>query len=118
MISVFKEFNFDAAHYLPNLPHDHKCRGLHGHSYKLKVVVQGEPDVANGWVLDFADLKHTVLPVISQLDHKLLNEVEGLSNPTCEVLAGWLWNRLKPVLPLLHAIELCETPTSGVIYRG
>lgn len=118
MISVFKEFSFDAAHYLPNLPDDHKCRGLHGHTYRVKISIEGELDIINGWVMDFSQLKKQILPVIGQLDHKLLNEIEGLGNPTCEIVAVWLWNKLKPELPQLSSIELYETPSSGVIYRG
>lgn len=118
MMLVFKEFSFDAAHYLPNLPEGHKCRGLHGHTYRLKVSVTGEIDVANGWVIDFADLKKAVLAIIDMVDHKLLNEIAGLENPTCEIVAVWLWNKLKPVIPGLSSIELYETPTSGVVYNG
>lgn len=118
MMLVFKEFSFDAAHYLPNLPEGHKCRGLHGHTYRLKVSVRGEIDLDNGWVIDFADLKKAVLPIIDMVDHKLLNEIDGLDNPTCEIVAIWLWNKLKPGIPGLSSIELYETPTSGVVYNG
>jgi 6-pyruvoyltetrahydropterin/6-carboxytetrahydropterin synthase len=113
---VFKEFSFDAAHYLPHLPDGHKCRGLHGHTYRLKVFVAGEMNDSLGWVLDFAELKKIILPLIDLVDHKLINEVEGLDNPTCEVLTRWFWNKIKPVLPQLHKIELYETLTSGAVY--
>ena len=114
---LFKEITFDAAHYLPLLPEEHKCREMHGHTYRLKIWLQGKPDAA-GWVMDFAEIKKILIPVVDLLDHKILNNVEGLFNPTCELVAVWIWNRLKPQLPLLSKVELHETPTSGVIYEG
>lgn len=114
---IFKEITFDSAHYLTGVPEDHKCRGMHGHTYRLKIWLKGQPN-ENGWVMDFAELKQILKPVVDQLDHKLLNTVEGLENPTCELLAVWIWNRIKPQLPLLHRVELHETPTSGVVYEG
>lgn len=114
---IFKELTFDSAHYLPHLPEGHKCRDLHGHTYKLRIWLNGKPNEL-GWVMDFSELKRTLEPVIDQLDHKVLNNVEGLSNPTCELLAIWIWDKLKPGLSLLHRVELYETPTSGVVYEG
>lgn len=115
---VYKQFTFDAAHFLPNVPENHKCREIHGHTYTLIVFVEGELDVKLNWVMDFADLKRIAEPVIDLVDHKMLNDVEGLENPTCEFLAIWFWKKLKPVLPLLSKIELKETPTSGAVYTG
>jgi 6-pyruvoyltetrahydropterin/6-carboxytetrahydropterin synthase len=114
---IFKELTFDAAHYLPNLSEHHKCHYMHGHTYKLKVWLEGIPNDI-GWIMDFSEIKQALQPVIDCIDHKILNEVPGLENPTCELLAVWLWDRLKPVLPLLKQIELNETPTSGVVYQG
>ncbi len=71
-----------------------------------------------GWIIDFAELKRLVKPVVAELDHKVMNNVPGLENPTCELIAVWIWNKLKPLLPALKRIELHETPTSGVIYEG
>jgi len=116
-ITIFKEFTFDAAHYLPNVPSGHKCRQMHGHTYKLKVLVTGEIST-EGWVIDFSDLKAVVNKYIDKVDHKTLNNIDGLENPTCELLAAWFWKNLKPQLQQLTAIELFETPTSGVIYKG
>lgn len=117
-MELFKDFIFDAAHWLPNVPEDHKCRRIHGHTYRLRVVVSGTLDVTLGWVMDFADLKAVVEPLVKSLDHYLLNEIEGLENPTCERIAIWLWDRIKPKVPQLIRIVLNETPTSGVIYEG
>jgi 6-pyruvoyltetrahydropterin/6-carboxytetrahydropterin synthase len=116
-MEIFREFTFEAAHRLPQVPEGHKCARLHGHSYRLEVHIEGPVDQAMGWVMDFADLKTAVKPVITQLDHYYLNEIEGLENPTSEILARWVWNRLAATLPLA-AIVVRETCTSGCTYRG
>lgn len=113
---IYKQFIFDSAHFLPNVPEGHKCRAMHGHTYKLTIYVEGDLQ-PEGWIIDFTDLKNIVNPVIGTLDHQLLNAIPGLENPTSEVLAIWLWNKIKPLLPILKKIELNETPTSGVIYE-
>lgn len=115
---LFKEFTFDSAHFLPNVPEGHKCKEMHGHTYRLRVWVEGPLDPVLGWVMDFADLKKVVKPVVNRLDHKCLNKIKGLENPTCERIAVYIWDEVKPLLPLLAKIELHETPTSGVIYTG
>lgn len=115
---LYKAFTFDSAHFLPNLPDGHNCKQLHGHTYHLTVFVEGNVSENEGWVLDFTELKHAVEPVIKQIDHKLLNDIDGLQNPTSELLAIWLWKKIKPQLAALKKIELKETPTSGVIYEG
>jgi 6-pyruvoyltetrahydropterin/6-carboxytetrahydropterin synthase len=114
---IFKEITFDAAHYLPLVPDGHKCKELHGHTYRLKIWLEGAPDEL-GWVMDFAQVKRILQPVIDKIDHKVLNNVEGLENPSCELVAMWIWDQLKPMLSLLKKVELHETPTSGVIYEG
>lgn len=117
-MQIFKEFTFDSAHFLPHVPEGHKCREIHGHTYLLKIVMEG-PLLNNlEWVMDFAETKRVVEPILKMVDHKLLNSLPGLENPTCERLAVWLWEKIKPELPLLYRIELNETPTSGVIYEG
>ena len=115
---VYKQFTFDSAHYLPQVPEHHKCRQLHGHTYHLTIFAEGEVSQEKGWVLDFADIKRAVKPVVDLVDHSYLNDIPGLENPTAEVFAIWLWNKIKPLLPELKKIELKETPTSGVIYEG
>lgn len=116
-MEIFKEFTFEAAHHLPMAPEGHKCRRLHGHSFKVRLYVQGEPD-SNGWVIDFSDIKHAFMPLFEQLDHQYLNDIPGLENPTSELLAKWIWNALKPALPTLSGVELWETCTAGCIYKG
>ena len=117
-MKIFKEFTFDSAHYLPNVPDGHKCKGIHGHTYKLIVYFEGDLDSKLGWVIDFAETKRIIEPVVNSVDHKLLNEIAGLENPTCEILAIWLWDKIKLHIPRLVKIELHETPTSGAIYEG
>ena len=117
-MEVFKQFSFDAAHRLPNVPSGHKCARLHGHSYTLAVHVSGPVDDATGWVTDFATIAAAVKPVLDQLDHHYLNDIPGLENSTCENLARWLWQRLKPQLPGLSKLVVQETASSGCIYAG
>jgi 6-pyruvoyltetrahydropterin/6-carboxytetrahydropterin synthase len=117
-MDIFREFAFEAAHRLPNVPVNHKCARLHGHSFRVEVHVSGALGEDTGWVMDFADLKRAFGPILEQLDHRYLNEIDGLSNPTSEVLAIWIWQRLKPALPLLSKLVIRETCTSGCIYRG
>jgi len=118
VLDIFKVFHIEAAHRLPNLPESHKCSRLHGHSFRVEIHVSGEVDAAQGWVLDFADVKSAFKPLYNQLDHHYLNEVEGLENPTSEHLARWIWQRLKPELPLLSKVIVQETCTAGCIYTG
>ncbi|MGB0582987.1 MAG: 6-carboxytetrahydropterin synthase QueD [Limisphaerales bacterium] len=113
-----KSFQFEAAHLLPHLPEGHKCRRLHGHSFMVDVVIEGECDEKLGWVMDYADLKAAFKPYWEQLDHHYLNEVAGLENPTSENVAKWIWDKLKPELPLLKEIVVAETCTARAVYRG
>lgn len=119
MVELFKEFTFEAAHRLPGVPPDHRCARLHGHSYRVQIHVSGEVEPVSGMVMDFADIKAAFKPIIDEhLDHYYLNDVPGLENPTSENLARWIWQRISSALPQLSAIEVRETCTSGVIYRG
>lgn len=115
---IYKQFTFDSAHFLSRVPDGHKCRAIHGHTYHLIVYARGDVKEQEGWVFDFGDMKDVVKPIVDMLDHAMLNDIEGLENPTAELLAIWLWNKIKPGLPALTKIELKETPTSGVIYEG
>lgn len=117
-MEIFKEFSLEAAHWLPNVPEGHKCRRLHGHSFHVQVHVAGPLDPTLGWVTDFADLKAAWEPIHDALDHRCLNDIDGLANPTSEMLALWIWQRLKPALPNLSKVVVQETCTSGCIYTG
>ena len=115
---LYKEFMFEAAHHLPNVPEGHKCGRLHGHSFLVRLYLKGEVDPHTGWLIDFAKIKEVFNPIYEQLDHHYLNEIEGLENPTSEVLAKWIWDKVKPLLPLLSKVEVKETCTAGCIYEG
>lgn len=117
-IRLIKTFDFEAAHWLPCFPQGHKCRRLHGHSFKVDVVVEGVVPESQGYLIDYGDMKKIVNPVIDKLDHYCLNDIPGLEVPTSEVLARWLWDELKPALPLLTMIRVRETCTSAAEYEG
>lgn len=117
-MEIFKKFTIEAAHRLPNLPEQHKCRRLHGHSFGIEIHVSGPLTPKEGWIMDFADLTRAFQPLYDQLDHHYLNDIPGLENPTSEILAHWIWERLKPVLPLLSKVVVRETCTAGCIYTG
>ena len=116
-MKLFKEFTFEAAHKLPMVPKDHKCFNLHGHSFKVKITIEGEVNEM-GWVMDLSSAKESCKPRIDGLEHKYLNEAEGLHNPTSENIAIWLWNKIIKELPELSVIEIMETCTSGCRYQG
>ena len=117
-VELRKTFQFEAAHLLPKLPRAHKCRRLHGHSFKAEIVVTGEADLRLGWVMDYADISAAFKPLWEQLDHRYLNEVRGLENLTSENVAVWIWERLKPSLPQLTEVVVAETCTARCVYRG
>jgi 6-pyruvoyltetrahydropterin/6-carboxytetrahydropterin synthase len=115
-MEIFREFTFEAAHRLPHVPEGHKCARLHGHSYRVLVTCAGAVREPEGWVMDFAEIKDAMAPLLARLDHHALNDVDGLANPTAEHLAQWLWKRLLP-LPL-SAVTVWETAHAGCTYRG
>lgn len=118
-VELTRTFGFEAAHRLPRVPADHQCARMHGHSFRVDVVVAGEVDESMGWLVDFDRITAIVGPLIqSELDHRTLNDVAGLENPTSEMLCGWLWQRLRPRLPELSAITVHETCTARCTYRG
>jgi 6-pyruvoyltetrahydropterin/6-carboxytetrahydropterin synthase len=114
----YKEFTIEVAHRLPNAPLGHKCGRLHGHSMRIEVHVTGAVDQDRGWVIDYGDIKKAFLPLHEALDHRLLNDIEGLGNPTSENLCRWIWSRLEQTLPGLMQVVVHETCTTGCIYEG
>lgn len=117
-MDVFRVFQVEAAHFLPNVPEGHKCRRMHGHSFRIEVHVGGEVGDDSGWVMDFAELKAAFRPLFETLDHHCLNDIEGLDNPTSENLARWIWDRLVDTLPQLSRVVVQETCNAGCSYRG
>lgn len=118
IVRLSKQFHFEAAHLLPTFPAAHKCRRLHGHSFRFDVIVEGDVEASKGFLIDYGDIKLAVGPIVKQLDHYYLNEIAGLENPTAENLSKWLWDKIKPALPLLTSIVVHETCTSSCEYRG
>lgn len=115
---IVEEVRFEAAHHLPHVPTTHKCRRLHGHSYRVELHISGEVDPHSGWVMDFDDIGRAFAPLFDTLDHHYLNEIPGLENPTSENLARYIWQHLKTPLPMLSAVVVHETCTSRCIYAG
>lgn len=117
-VRLTKTFSFEAAHSIPTFPDGHKCRRLHGHSFRVDVVVEGDVDPQRGYLIDYGVMKEAFEPVRQQLDHYFLNEIAGLQIPTAENLARWIWDRLRGPLPLLAAVIVRETCESACEYRG
>lgn len=117
-MTIFIEDSFDSAHHLPNVPDGHKCRRLHGHTYRIRIEVSGRVGKRTGWVLDYTEVKRAWDVVKSELDHNHLNEIRGLENPTCEHLAEYVWDELSDSITGLSRIELRETEHCGVVYEG
>ena len=117
-IRLSKSFQFEAAHWLPTFPQGHKCRRMHGHSFRIDVVVEGDVDQEKGYLIDYGTIKQAAQPVIDQLDHYVLNEIEGLENPTAEMIAKWVFDRVGEHLPMLVAVRVHETCTTEAEYQG
>ncbi len=115
---IYKSFTFAAAHRLPNVPEGHKCSRMHGHTFRVEVYVRGRVKPEAGWVMDFADIAAVLSPLAETLDHKVLNDIEGLQNPTSENIARWIWERLRSPLPDLCRIVVQESAESGCMYEG
>ncbi|TWT46173.1 6-carboxy-5,6,7,8-tetrahydropterin synthase [Phycisphaerae bacterium RAS1] len=117
-VRLSKSFTFEAAHSLPGFPDGHKCRRLHGHSFRVDVHVEGPLDPKRGYLIDYGEIKAAFEPLRARLDHYHLNEIEGLENPTSEMIARWIWERLRPALPLLAEVVVHETCDSRCEFRG
>jgi 6-pyruvoyltetrahydropterin/6-carboxytetrahydropterin synthase len=117
-MEIHKEYAVEAAHRLPNLPSTHKCSRLHGHSFRIRLYVKGPVNPREGWIIDFGEIDRVFKPVFDLIDHNYLNEVEGLENPTSEVLANWIWQKVAPMLPSLSRVMIFATCTSGCEYTG
>ncbi|MCP4145622.1 MAG: 6-carboxytetrahydropterin synthase QueD [bacterium] len=114
---ITKSFTLDAAHWLPNVPKEHKCGRLHGHTYKIIVGVEGDITPDTGWIVDYNEIKAAFEPLLTKMDHFCLNEIPGLENPTAEVMAEWIFKKISKTLPQVSDITVCETPTTAAIYK-
>ena len=115
-LRIFLEDSFDSAHYLPNVKPGHKCSKLHGHTYRIRLDITGSVDELLGWIVDYADIKKAWEPVKLRIDHKCLNDL--IPNPTCEILAQWIWKEIVEGMPeqaKLWSIQLRETEHCGVV---
>jgi 6-pyruvoyltetrahydropterin/6-carboxytetrahydropterin synthase len=117
-VRLIKELRFEAAHRLPHVPAGHKCSRLHGHSFKIELAIKGPVDERTGWFIDYGEIDQIWHPLYNVLDHNYLNDVEGLENPTSENLARYLWQHLKPALPLLERVIVHETCDARCEYEG
>ena len=117
-MTITQAFTFEAAHHLPHVPETHRCRRLHGHSYRVELQLADEVDAFSGFVVDFFDVEKAFQPLLERLDHHLLNEIDGLENPTAENIAIWIYQRVKSGLPQLEAVKVFETPMCWAEYRG
>ena len=114
-----KDVRFEAAHRLPNVPAGHKCERLHGHSFRVTIVVRGAVDPRLGWVVDYAEIERAWKPLHELLDHRYLNDVPGLENPTSELVARFIAERLTLPAGTLHSVVVHETCTaSATVYLG
>lgn len=117
-VELRKEYRFEAAHFLPHVPAGHKCARMHGHSYRVELSLSGPVDPKTGWLIDFSDIDELWEPLQRQFDHHVLNEVPDLGNPTCENLAVFVWQQMRPRLRELSAVTIWETTDACCVYRG
>lgn len=117
-MKITQAFRFEAAHWLPGVSIQHRCRRLHGHSYRVELRLNGAIDAQTGFVVDFFEVEKAFGPVLRLMDHHCLNEIQGLENPTAENIAVWIWERMTPVLPRLCAVVVYETPDCWAEYNG
>lgn len=117
-MDIFRIFHLQCARRLHGLPDTHPCSRLHGHSFRVELTISGEIDPQHGWVMDFAEIDSAWQTIHTLLDHRCLNDIPGLDNPTSENLAAWLWNSLLARLPKLSKVMVMETHDTGCIYYG
>ncbi|HTH97233.1 MAG TPA: 6-carboxytetrahydropterin synthase QueD [Stellaceae bacterium] len=106
LVEITREFGFEAAHCLPDLPQGHPYTRLHGHSFRVEVTLAGTPDPRMGWILDFAELDRLIEALRERLDHRTLNEVAGLEQPTLENIANWIFDRIEAQIPGLDRVTV------------
>ena len=115
---VYKEYYINSARFLPNLEDTHICSHLHGHTYNIKVSVKGAVDPISGFVIDAFEIDKHFKKIHKEIDHKLLNEIKGLENPTSENICIFIWERLVKYIPNLYQVEIKENNVTGFIYSG
>lgn len=118
IVELRKEYRFEAAHFLPRVPAGHKCARMHGHGYRVELCARGPVDPETGWLIDFADLDAAWAPLFARFDHRVLNEIAGLENSTCEHLAAYVFREVRARVPQLAAVTVWETADGSCTYRG
>ena len=113
---LVQHFRIESARYLPFLPESHPCRSVHGHSFKISLRLQGQLNPKIGWMIDYNEISQRLQPLLKQIDHRLLNEVQGLENPTSENLAHWFFVKAQKILPELVQVIIAETPDTECKY--
>jgi len=118
-MQIYKEFHLEAAHKLPTAPPGHPNSRVHGHSFRVRVTVEGEPDPETGLIVHFDDMSDVLQGLRDELDHNYLNEIDGLENPTLENMSTWIWNRLSAKFPGLAEVAVArDSCKEGCVYRG
>lgn len=117
-MKITQAFSFEAAHRLPNVPPTHRCHNMHGHSYRVELRLEGPIDPVTGFVVDFFDVEAAFGPLLTQLDHHCLNDIPGLENPTAELIAIWIWDRVKPLVTQIAGVVVYETANCWAEYEG
>lgn len=111
-----QHFQIESARFLPHLPASHPCARMHGHSFKIILSLVGDLNPHLGWVIDYNEIQSKMRPLLEQIDHRVLNEVEGLENPTSEILAKWIYDKAKVTIPMLQKVTVAETPSTECTY--
>ncbi len=113
-----QHFQIESARFLPHLEKTHPCSRMHGHSFKIILTLVGDLDPKLGWVVDYNDIQKTMKPILEQIDHRVLNEVAGLENPTSELLAKWIFDKALVLLPILKSVSILETSLTECTYSA
>jgi 6-pyruvoyltetrahydropterin/6-carboxytetrahydropterin synthase len=117
MIFELKQhFQIESARFLPFLPETHPCRNMHGHSFKIILTLKGKLQPQLGWVQDYHEITQAMDPLLKILDHRVLNEIPGLENPTSELLCYWLFEKCRSQLPNLIRVSISETANTECSY--
>jgi 6-pyruvoyltetrahydropterin/6-carboxytetrahydropterin synthase len=118
IVELKQHFQIESARFLPNLPKSHPCSNVHGHSFKIILTLKGPVDEKLGWLMDYHEINQVMQPILKELDHKVLNEVAGLENPTSENLSKWIYDKVILKISILTEVNISETPTTECVYRG
>ena len=114
---IYKKYFFDAAHYMPNFKKTHKYAKVHGHSYEMIIKISGDPDKKNNWIINYDEIDNIIVPIVNKLDHRTLNEISGLENPTAENIAKWFWKQIKKKSTIYRALKSIDQELVDVFMK-